>query len=132
MEDANNTSEPLSEQSLHTFYAYAVLPQFGIKDCDIEWQAAEALGGDESLHRFSSEQRSYALIFEDYEGLGSNEAFIKDRLLGDKESYEFVLPISETSISPSYNGLGLPAPSQYCDNVTGTFTLVELFSPDKT
>lgn len=126
MEKLNNSSEPLSEETLHTFYTYAVLPQFGIKDCDITWQPAEVVGGDESLHRFSALDRSYALIFEDHQGVGNNEDFIREKLTGEEKPFELVEPISQTAISPSYDGFRLPAPSQYCPNITGTFTLVEL------
>jgi hypothetical protein len=126
MANTHRNSDPLNEENLHSFYKHVVLPQFGIKDNDITWQPAETLGGDESLHRFSVSERSYALIFEDCQGLGNNEEFITHNILGDKRSYKFVVPISKTSISPSYYGFRLPTPSQYCSNITGTFTLIEL------
>jgi hypothetical protein len=126
MENTNSNPERISEEALHAFYAHAVLPQFGLHRHDIAWQPAQELDGDESLHRFSTDERSFALIFEDHQGLGNNEAFIKNTALDDGASFRFIAPISETSISPSYDGFRLPAPSQHCHNATGTFTLIEV------
>lgn len=115
----------MDEKALHVFYTYAILPQFGLQACDVMWHPGEPLGPDESLHRFSANKRSYGLIFEDNEGLGYTDAFIRDTILFNNEPYDFIPPLAETSISPSYNGFRLPTPFQYCAQVTGTFTLVE-------
>lgn len=122
--DITNTAEPISEDSLHAFYAYAVLPQFGIDQTQIKWESAEALGGDESLHRFEVDRQTYALIFEDYDGLGRNDAFIQDKVLQDGKSYEFVEPVSSSGSAQTYDGFRLPSPSRYCPNITGSFTLI--------
>lgn len=128
MEKPPNSSRPLNEQTLHKIYTYLILPQFGINNCDITWQPAEILGPDESLHHFYTLNRSFALIFEDYQGLGSNERFIADKVLKSDQPCKLVVPISTTTISPFYDGLRLPAPSQYCKNVTGSFTLIKLLN----
>lgn len=127
MEYINNTSEALAKRELYAFYAYAVLPQFGIEEIEIHWETTEALDDDDvSIHRFNTDQGSYALIFEDYDGFGRNESCIKDYILSDDQRFEFILPLSATESSPSYDGFHLPPPSKYCADITGTYTLIKL------
>lgn len=116
----------MHEDSLHDFYKYAVLPQFGIKNVPIIWQGSHDTGPDETAHYFKLKEQDYVLIFEDYDGNGRNDAYIKDNVLEYSSLYEFIKPTSQTSNSPSYNGFKLPAPSMYCSGVTGTFTLIKL------
>ena len=128
MEFVNQTSEQMSEDTLYTFYSYAVLPQFGIIDARVEWHSSEYMDGDEAVHFFGVDEQSYALIYEDYEGLGNNESFIRNNVLKEGQSFVFVEPESATAISPSYDGFRLPAPSQYSPNITGSYTLVKIDS----
>lgn len=129
MEHINNTSEAIGEHELHTFYTYAVLPQFGIENTDIRWEAGEILiPGDEAIHRFSTYESSYALMFEDCGGIGLSESFVRDAILSGDQRFEFVPPLSSTESSPSYDGFHLPVPSKYCPNITGSYTLIRLLA----
>lgn len=101
------------------------MPQFGIKDKEINWDESEDVGPDEVVHYFSIGVDDYALIFEDFGGLGSSEAFVKEHVKLKNGSFEYVAPTSHTDNSPSYP-VKFPTPYQYCVNVTGTFTLVKL------
>jgi hypothetical protein len=109
----------------HTFYEQAVLPQFGIRDAEIIWHDRRTLGGDEVAFLFAVDGQEYALIFEDYGGLGKNKAFIQDKLL-EGGDFEYVQPIAKTNAGPSYDGFKLPTPSQYCQWITGMYTLIRL------
>lgn len=112
-------------KSLHEFYDKVLLPQFGIKDKETKWGGSEDVGPDEVVHYFSIDSDDYALIFEDFGGLGSSEAFVKENVKLKNDSFEYVAPTSHTDYSPSYP-IKFPTPYQYCVNVTGTFTLVKL------
>jgi hypothetical protein len=116
----------MNGKSLYNFYEYAVLPQFGVKNTIITWNGSQQTGPDESVHYFSVNNTSYALIFEDAGGLGQNDDYIHENVLEQHSSYSFVQPIAATSSAPSYDGFHLPAPYQYCENVTGSFTLLLL------
>ncbi len=48
-------------KSLHDFYERFLLPQFGIKDVQIEWAGSEEVGPDEVVHYFSQNSEDYAL-----------------------------------------------------------------------
>jgi hypothetical protein len=113
--------------SLYQFYEKAVLPQFGLKDAQIEWQNSQNIV-DEAVHYFQIGQQAYALIFEDYDGVGRSAAFIQEHVAIRSPKYSFVGPIAQATNPPSYDGFSLPAPFQYCFNVTGTFTLLKLES----
>jgi hypothetical protein len=125
----------MTDEQLESFYASAVLPQFGIEDNAIAWEASRELGPDELAFRFKSEGQTYVLIFEDYFGLGRSEGFIKEHLGFNKGEYEFMPPLSseEEDQLPSYVGFKLPVPFKYCEGVTGTFTLLKVLktSPAK-
>jgi hypothetical protein len=112
-------------KSLYDFYEKFLLPQFGIKDVRVEWADSEDVGPDEVVHYFSINSDEYALIFEDYSGLGSTEAFVKENVKLKNDSFEYINPTSHTDFAPSYP-VKFPTPYQYCVNVTGTFTLVKL------
>lgn len=116
----------MNDSSLHEFYEHVVLPQFGIKNTAITWGGSQQIGPDESAHYFVAKGTDYALIFEDAHGLGQNDEYIREHVLERHISYSFVEPIAATEPSPSYDGLHLPAPYQYCKNVTGSFTLIEM------
>ena len=111
--------------SLYDFYEKFLLPQFGIKDTKIEWSNSEEVGPDENVHYFSADSEDYALIFEDYGGLGRTEAFVKENVKLKNDNFVYIAPTSDTDVSPSYT-VKFPTPYQYCVNVTGTFTLVKL------
>jgi hypothetical protein len=117
----------MKDTSLHDFYQHAVLPQFGIRDTAISWTITRRTEGDDGIYYFISDGISHALIFEDYDGLGRTDGFIRDEVLNDYADYEFIKPTSQSYHSPSYDGFRLEAPSRYCPDVTGTFTLVKLF-----
>jgi hypothetical protein len=113
-------------KSLYDFYEHAVLPQFGVAAVGISWSGSQNTGPDESVHYFSVGGSDFALIFEDYDGLGRNDAYIRENVLEHHVDYEFVNPASNSGCLPSYDGFRLPAPSKYCKNVTGNFTLIKL------
>lgn len=110
---------------LHKFYEKFLLPQFGIKDKEIKWGDSVDIGPDETVHYFSIDSEDYALIFEDYGGLGSTEDFVKENVILKNNDFEYVNPTSHTNSAPSYPVI-FPTPYQYCENVTGTFTLIKL------
>lgn len=116
----------MKDKSLHDFYQHTVLPQFSIKSVSIVWTGCQQTGPDEFAHYFKLNTVDYALIFEDYDGLGRNDDYIREHVLEHHASYAFVNPTSDTSKFPTYDGFRLPAPSQYCENVTGNFTLLKL------
>ncbi|HKX72938.1 MAG TPA: hypothetical protein VJM32_02915 [Candidatus Saccharimonadales bacterium] len=118
----------MADEHLQSFYTSAVLPQFGIEDDAITWEASRELGPDELTFRFKSEGQTYVLIFEDYFGLGRSEDFIKEHLDFSKGEYEFMPPLSaeDKDRLPSYVGFKLPVPFKYCEGVTGTFTLLKV------
>lgn len=124
-------------KSLYDFYEKFLLPQFGIGDNPIEWASSEDIGSDETVHYFSTYSSNltiypedYALIFEDYVGLGSTESFVREHVKLKNNSFEYVNPTSYSDSAPSYN-VTFPTPSKYCVNVTGAFTLVLLGQSDK-
>lgn len=116
----------MNGKSLYDFYEQVVLPQFGIKNTDIIWSGSQQTGPDESVHYFSIDNTNYGLIFEDAGGLGQNDEYIRENVLEQRSSYIFIQPIAATNSAPSYDGLHLPAPYQYCENVTGSFTLISM------
>lgn len=116
----------MREESLYDFYEHVVLPQFGFKDLALNWDGSQRTGPDEMAHYFAVDGTDYALIFEDAGGLGQNDAYIRQYVLEHHSSYSFVKPIAASGSSPSYDGLQLPAPCQYCENITGIFTLLKL------
>jgi len=115
----------MNGKSLYDFYENVLLPQFGIKNVDIEWVSSEDIGPDETVHYFSTESEEYALIFEDFGGLGSSEEFVKENVKLKRGGFEYVIPTSYSDFSPSYPNK-FATPYQYCANVTGMFTLVKL------
>lgn len=111
---------------LHAFYERVILLQFGLQKLPVIWEQSQDIGPDESVHYFSIGKRSFALIFEDYDGKGRDPGFIQEHIVVGNRAYKFIAPTSATGSPPSYDGMHLPAPYQYCPNVTGTFTLIEL------
>lgn len=103
-----------------------MLPQFGLDGEQVAWGGYRRIEGDEFVHYFSRQGSDYALIFEDHDGLGRNDQFIKEHILGAYAAYEFVNPISMTGNAPTYDGFRLPTPSVYAEGVTGSFTLLQL------
>lgn len=118
----------MTDEQLEAFYESVVLPQFGIKKASIAWEASKRVGPDELAFRFSESGRRYILIFEDHFGLGRDPQFIERHLGLSKEMFTFVAPASEEAAEnlPSYVGFSLPVPYQYCEGVTGTFTLLKI------
>ena len=112
-------------KSLYEFYEKFLLLQFDIKDKQISWGHSDRLGPDENAHYFQFEGESYVLIFEDYGGLALKKAFIEETINLQGKRFEYVPPISETDQSISYM-VKFPTPYQYCENVTGAFTLIKL------
>lgn len=111
--------------ALYEFYEKAVLPQFGITEAAVGWKGSQDIV-DESVHYFQIGEQSYALIFEDYDGVGRDPVFIREHVAVRSPKFSFVDPVAEATNPPSYDGFSLPAPFQYCFNVTGTFTLLKL------
>jgi len=110
---------------IYDFYEHAVLPQFGYKNRQTVWTESYRIEADEFAHAVDIDSVPHILIWEDYQGLGSNVDFLKDHVTNGA-SFEFIEPLSQTGAFPSYDGFRLPTPSQYCENVTGTFTLIKL------
>ena len=121
-----NTSKPIDERTLYDFYTHAVLPQFGITDATVIWQDTEQLGPDEFLYRFRIDNERYALVYEDYDGLGRADAFIREKVVHEGQDYQFVQPVSQSNTNPSYDGFKLRPPSQYIEGITGTLTLIRI------
>ena len=117
----------MHDKSLYDFYECTVLPQFGLKNVAITWSGSQQTGPDEFAHYFKLNKIDYALIFEDYDGSGRDDDYIRENVLERHTDYEFVEPTSDTGSSPTYDGFHLPAPSMYCENVTGSFTLIKMF-----
>jgi hypothetical protein len=122
------TANQLDTEVLHSFYTHAVLPQFGFRDQTISWSESRRLEADEFAHFLAIDGIAHVLVWEDYEGAGSNADFIKQHITNGAD-FEFIQPTSHTSIAPSYDGFRLPTPSQYCENIIGSFTLIKLASP---
>lgn len=116
----------MEQDSLYNFYEHAVLPQFGINDPSIVWRGSRRVEGDEFAHSFQSQGQDYILFFEDYADGPLSEAYIEKNLLPSGATFNFIEPTSHSNIPPSYDGFRLAAPSQYCENVTGVFTLLKL------
>ena len=112
-------------EPLYSFYENVLLPQFGILNAPINWKRSEDVGPDETVHYFSIDADDYALIFEDYDGLGRMAAFVKENVDLKADSFEYVVPTSHSNVSPSYS-IKFPTPYRYCVNVTGTFTLIRM------
>ena len=116
----------MRNESLYDFYRHAVLPQFGLKDVNAAWSGSQQTGPDEFAHYFKLDGTEYALIFEDYDGCGRSDEYIREQVLEHHANYEFVQPTSQTDRAPTYDGFRLPAPCMYCVNITGSFTLIKL------
>lgn len=115
----------MDDKFYQIFYTKAVLPQFGLKGLDVVWGERKSLGPDESAWPFRIWESHYVLIYEDYDGLGRSEEFVKEHITGSKK-FDFVSPMSKTSTAPSYGGFHLPAPYKYVRDITGTFTIIKL------
>lgn len=115
----------LEGKHLYAFYEAVILPQFTDFDDEITWNGSQDTGPDETAHYFKHGKDEYALIFEDYDGHGRSDEYIREHVLEHHTTYEFINPCSETSRPPSYF-LVLPTPYRYCPNVTGAFTLLRL------
>lgn len=112
----------MKEESLHEFYAYAVLPQFGFIGQSFEWTNCEHIGWDEDVHYFTHQGDNFALFFRDYGGMEDED--IKEMAGLEKAKYDYIY----LKLQPETKFLDfkLFAPSLYAHNVTGTFTLVKL------
>jgi hypothetical protein len=111
------------------FYTKAVLPQFGFNDAKVAWGAHKRVGPDEFAWAFEIDGTDYILIFEDYDGLGRHEEYIRENVTG-KAKFTFVEPTSKSLVAPSYNGFKLPVPYKYIEHITGTFTLIKLLEKE--
>jgi len=69
----------------------------------------------------------YLLIFEDYCGLAVLAAYLFETLGLAEDSFQYISPISATEHAPSYI-VKFPTSYQYCENITGAFTLIKLES----
>ncbi|HSH18516.1 MAG TPA: hypothetical protein VK978_03960 [Candidatus Saccharimonadales bacterium] len=110
--------------SLYEFYAKVILPQFGMKGVDIQWLNSQDVGPDETVHYFYVEGVKYALIFEDFDGLGRDEDFVREHVDLQDLDFSYVKPTSASANTPSYS-IRFPVPYKHCHNVTGTFTLIK-------
>jgi hypothetical protein len=115
----------MNGKHLYEFYEKVLLPQFGIKGVGVEWASSKEVGPDEVIHYFSVRPDNFALIFEDYGGVGSTKQWVLENVNVKNGKFEYVSPTSYTEHSPSYP-IKFPTPFQYCVNVTGMFTLVKL------
>ena len=116
----------MDESSLHQFYQYVLLPQFGFdKVGPYDWTKCESLGPDEAAHHFLRKGNRYILIYEDYGGLAVLENYVRDNLHLKTDEYEYIEPTSSTNRSPSYE-FKLPVPCVHEHNVIGSFTLIRL------
>lgn len=111
--------------ALYEFYERFLLPQFGIKGKEIVWSHSTTLGPDEDAHYFRIENKAYVLVFEDIGGLAIERAYIEESVGLKGKRFEYVLPVSATEHTPSWI-LKFPTPYQYCHNITGAFTLIEI------
>ncbi len=122
----DSSNEQISIDALYSFYSHAVLPEFGFTEGkDINWINSRCIEADEFAHTLTINSMPHILIWEDYEGIGSNQEFVTTHVCNGAK-FEYIIPVSQTDISPSYDGFRLDSPSQYCENVTGTFTLIKL------
>ncbi len=115
----------MNSKSLYEFYSKVLLPQFGFEGEDIHWRTSADVGPNESVHYFSIGETEYALLFEDAGGLWNDIKFVKDHVKLKRENFEYIQPVSFSDISPSYP-IMFPAPFQYCENITGKFTLIKI------
>jgi hypothetical protein len=111
--------------ALYELYEKFVLPQFGIKNTEITWDGSDTLGPDEEAHYFNSNGKRHSLIFEDYGGLAVVEDYIRENIDLKGKTFTYIKPESATEHSPSWI-VKFDTPYQYCHNVTGAFTLIEL------
>lgn len=116
----------MTENELHSFYKAAVLPQFELIDGVIVWAKSIQIGPDENAHPFALNGQQYILIFEDHGGLALQREFIEKQLQIKPNEYDYVHPITQDDMTPSYTGFHLPTPYKYVPGVTGTFTLLHL------
>lgn len=114
---------------IHTFYIEEVLPHFGVTDNNtITWKHVDVMvDNHESIHWFEMDAQQYALVFEDYQAFDESEALahIEQTVRASGQTFEYVLPISSTGASPSYQGYESKG-SGYIPDETGIFTLVKL------
>ena len=120
----------MDQQALHQFYEYALLPQFGFtRGPGFIWHKSVKIGPDETAHHFSRTNADgtddYVLIYEDFQGLGRVEAYVREHVELRGRDFEYIPAMSPPDISPSLR-LDVPTPSQYAPNVLGTFTLIRL------
>ncbi len=111
-------------KSLYEFYEKFLLLQFGIQDQKIVWSHSHDIGPDEVAHYFEMDGYRYVLVFEDYGGLAVEEKYVQETLNLEDNSFQYISPISATKHAPSYI-VKFSTPYQYCENVTGAFTLIK-------
>lgn len=111
-------------EHLYNYYEQAVLPQFGLNTPPYEWLESRRIAGDEIVHIFRVGEQKYTLLFEDYAGSALSGDYVREHIIDSSGSFDFVEPTSQSSMPPSYDGFKLAAPSRYCENVTGIFTLI--------
>lgn len=111
--------------ALYEVYEKFILPQFGLKNQTIEWEGSDTIGPDEEAHYFDADDVRYALIFEDIGGLAVDRAYFKDNIHLKGKGFSYVEPISATEHSPSWL-VKFDTPYQYCHNITGAFTLIQI------
>ena len=115
----------MNETFCHQFYEYVLLPQFGMEDGGFNWKRCEVVGPDEKVHYFTFKEIDFALIYEDYDGLGRTSKFIEDNVKLVHSHFEYIQPTSKSDVAPSYP-VKFPAPSKFADSITGMFTLVRI------
>lgn len=111
-------------RALYELYEKFILPQFGIKD-ETTWDGSDTLGPDEDAHYFKIKDKRFVLIFEDFGGLAVERNYIEENIDLKGKGFTYIEPISATEHSPSWI-VKFETPYQYCHNVTGAFTLIEL------
>jgi hypothetical protein len=112
-------------KALYELYEKFILPQFGIQSKEIDWDGSDTLGPDEEAHYFKINGKRHALIFEDYGGLAVEQDYIGENIDLQGKGFAYINPVSATEHSPSWL-VKFDTPYQYCHNVTGAFTLIEL------
>lgn len=117
----------LTIPALEEFYQKVILPQFDVekKMDNVVWVGHSTIGPDADAHHFRIGQKEYALIFEDYPGLGDEgiqeevaaswQRIVRIGLTGHDDASTKVLSFGPAEL-----------PSKYVHNVTGYFSLVEI------
>ena len=116
----------LTKQTLEELYEKVIVPQFAIEDdlAGIVWRGHSTIGPDADAHHFFIGKKEYALVFEDYPGLGV--VGIHDEVAAP---WQQVMCVGLTGHEDEAEELWFgpkELPAKYVHNVTGYFTLVRI------